>query len=182
MTDDDLARLEERLAALEEAPEVTPTGVDANGWPTYVAAGELIEASWGNAVVDKLKLPGRLIFQVSGKITGTVPAAVGITDVMTLASVVMSPAVNCVVVASAVVSFGNGPVVNGNADMIALLNSTNVANGPNPYQAVAGGWQAIPLFASWSVPAGGVIGYKVRINVSAAANAHAMGTIMAFVA
>lgn len=54
---DRLARLEDlvgRLEAVAGLVEVTPAAVNPDGTPGPVAAGELIQASWGNAVVDTL--------------------------------------------------------------------------------------------------------------------------------
>lgn len=58
MTDVDLARWESlvsRLEALVPGAPVPLGGVDPDGFPSHVAAGELIESAWGNAVVDKLR-------------------------------------------------------------------------------------------------------------------------------
>jgi hypothetical protein len=53
-----LLRLEAVLDRLERlgltAPEVTPASVNPNGTPGPVAAGELIESAWGNAVADSI--------------------------------------------------------------------------------------------------------------------------------
>lgn len=53
----DLEVFAERLTALEQlltAPVVAPLSVNPDGTPGHVAAGELIESAWGNAVSDTL--------------------------------------------------------------------------------------------------------------------------------
>jgi len=42
------------------------TSVDPNGFPNHVAADELIESAWGNAVVDNLKRVARQFAAVGG--------------------------------------------------------------------------------------------------------------------
>lgn len=62
MTDTDtaVARLEAVLDRLERLGLVPPVpgqtaATDPDGYPAAVVSGELIEAAWGNAVVDKLR-------------------------------------------------------------------------------------------------------------------------------
>jgi hypothetical protein len=55
--------------------------------------------------------------------------------------------------------------VNATGDM--LRNDTGVAaqTAPNPVQAIAGGYSAIPLVAAWPVAAGADPNYQARINI-----------------
>ena len=49
-----LERQVEQLLQRDAPPEITPSSVLPGGWPGPVAAGELIESAWGNAVATKI--------------------------------------------------------------------------------------------------------------------------------
>jgi len=53
--DEAISQVADVLAQLRATQAVPAAAVDPDGYPSHVAAGELIESAWGNAVVDTLR-------------------------------------------------------------------------------------------------------------------------------
>jgi hypothetical protein len=145
-------------------------GVDAGGWPSNVAANELIESAWGNAVVKGLLHVPILIgsLHVAPHIQGAIGA---------VADIPASPAVNypttMLVRASVWIASDTSPVGGatgniatgiGGATNQPVTPPVSVTSGPGAYALVSLVWR-------WAIPALGANNFGVQAQWTTASGA-----------
>jgi len=129
-------------------------GTDANGWPTNVAANELIESAWGNGVVTAVRYA--LVGSGVNRIGPHIQAAIG-TVLHTAVTPVLPYATR--MIAQAAVWVGNDSIAIPGITAGILTQVGAGADQPStPPVATpgAGGtYGLVSLVWSWVVPAGG---------------------------
>jgi len=146
---------------MTDAVEVTPLGVDSGGWPTGVAAGELVESAWGNAVVNGIaKVAVGAGYNTIG---AHVQAAIG--TVLHTAVAPVFPYATRMTVQATVGTSSDGSIIQGfKGAVITQVTGTSQPESQPTNTLGVGIWAYIPLVWSWVVPAGQSPQYSITMS------------------
>lgn len=145
-------------------PSADPLAVDPNGYPTPVAADELIESAWGNATVAKL-LQHRQDITNERNATGYASRAANLAIAadawgVNVTGLFTTP------VAGTYWFFGVSACssTTNRATQTRIRTTTGVDLSPwVPATCIAGGDLAVPIIATWNVPAPGNYGVDLQV-------------------
>lgn len=165
---DRLATLEAHVAALTALVRGDAVAAPraAGDLPPHVAAGELVESAWGNAVVDALTVDRTNGRDVAWSIPQVSAGAAGTYD---LTPVVGGPAATLTYPATItlVMAFAHGSTTTGagqgRAELFRYKDNTALFLGGVPNQQ--GVWATTPLAWVYDVAPGQAWGAKARITI-----------------
>jgi hypothetical protein len=151
------------MTDIEDDPTPGTTGVDAGGWPTAIAAGELIESSWGNAVVTGF---GKV--HVNGGYANR-PVAVMAATGTALSVTVPAVAYATTMYVTGTIWIGNDTGVQPGCAATCLTTAgANSTGNPAVSTPAGGAFVPLPVIWRWAVAAGASPNYVLTAYWAAA--------------